>query len=59
MSEKVITITPSEAESLAEFIEFNVFDAIRNDTEIDSMVWLCNICEIYKKAKWGADNDNI
>ena len=39
----MIEITKSEAESLMEFIETNIFDIIRNDEYIDNINWLINI----------------
>lgn len=47
----MIEITKSEAESLIDFIETNIFDAIRNDIEIDSIEWLCDIASVYRKCK--------
>lgn len=49
----MIEITKSEAESLVDFIETNIFDIIRNDPYIDSIEWLENIMAIYKKCKAG------
>lgn len=49
----MIEISKCEATSLADFIEFNIFDAIRNDTEIDSIEWLENILSVYRKCKAG------
>lgn len=46
----MIEITKSEAESLADFISSNIFDAIRNDVDIDSVEWLANIMAVYRKC---------
>ena len=46
----MIKITDSEATSLQEFIEFALYDYIRNDVDIDSLLWLYNILNIYKKC---------
>ena len=46
-----LEITISEAGSLMDFIEHNTFDAIRNDGDIDSIEWLCNLCSVYKKLQ--------
>lgn len=43
--------TEGEVIGLIDFFESNIFDAIRNDTDIDSIVWLCNITNVYKKLK--------
>nr|DAU29331.1 MAG TPA: hypothetical protein [Caudoviricetes sp.] len=47
----MIELTKSEASSLMDFIEFNIFNAIRNDEEIDSVTWLENMMSIYRKCK--------
>ena len=47
----MIEITKDEAESLMDFIEMNIFEIIRENTEIDSIEWLCNIMSVYKKCK--------
>lgn len=46
-----ITMPRGVAESLADFIEWNVFDRIRNDTDIDNINWLCGICDAYKELR--------
>lgn len=43
-------LTRSEAYSLAEFIDMNLIDIIRADTDIDSVKWLINIVEVFKKV---------
>lgn len=48
----MIEITKGEAESLADLIEMNIFDIIRNDSDTD-IEWLENIMAIYKKCKEG------
>ena len=49
MQEDII-ITKEEAESLTEFIELYLLTAIREDTEIDSLGWVYNILNVYKKC---------
>ena len=50
-----VTITPEcsltkdEAYAVAEFISDNLFDYIRNDTDIDSVQWLRNVVHAYEK----------
>lgn len=46
-----IDFTKGEVIGLVDFLECNIFDAIRNDTDIDSIVWLCNMTNVYKKLK--------
>lgn len=51
MAETTITLTDAEIEALTDFIELNLIDVIRTDTEIDNIHWLCCMCEVYKKLK--------
>ena len=52
MSDNVtITIPKEVAEALADFIEFDIFDRIRNDVDIDNINWLCGICDAYRELK--------
>lgn len=50
-----VTITPEcsltkdEAFAVADFIDGNLYDCIRNDTDIDSMQWLRNVLHAYEK----------
>lgn len=46
----MVKITSSEAASLRDFIEFNLIDAIRNDADIDSLLWVYNILNVYRKC---------
>lgn len=46
----MVEITNSEAESLADFISLNLIQVIRDDEDVDSMEWLCNLCRIYEKC---------
>jgi hypothetical protein len=46
----MVKITSKEATSLRDFIEFNLLDAIRNDVEIDSLLWVYNILNVYRKC---------
>ena len=47
----MIEITKDEAESLVDFIKTSIFDSIREDPDVDSIEWLCNIMSVYKKCK--------
>ena len=51
-------LTISEARNLIEFIEMNLFDHIRNDTEIDNIYWLIEMVHVYEKLiNFGGDGD--
>ncbi len=42
-------LTQDECYAVAELINVNLFDIIRNDTDIDSMRWLRNVVRAYEK----------
>lgn len=43
-------LTKDEAFAVAHFIDMNLFDAIRNNTDIDSLEWLRNVVHAYEKC---------
>ena len=47
----VINLTKSQCKIVADFIEENFFDVIRNDTDIDSFDWMIELVDIYKKLR--------
>lgn len=51
----MIDLTKSQCKNLAEIIQSNIFDIIRNDTDIDNIEWLVDIVEAYKKLREGAE----
>jgi hypothetical protein len=55
---KKIDLKPSECKQLADFIEYNIFDVIRNDTDIDNIGWLECMMSTYKKLRDGEKNGN-
>ncbi len=42
-------LTKVECKLLADFIEVNIFNDIRSDTDIDNMQWLVYMVEVYQK----------
>ena len=46
-----INLTFSQVQNLAEFLEFNLIDNIRNNTDIDNIDYVVDMCEIYSKLK--------
>ena len=44
-----MNITKDEAYAVANIIDFNLIDIIRNDTDIDSIKWLRNVIHAYEK----------
>jgi len=52
--ENKLELTKQEAYAVAEFIDMNLIQTIRNDEYIDSMLWLRNLVKAYEKlAKFG------
>ena len=49
----MIDLTKSQCENLADFIQDNIFQAIRDDAEIDNMDWLIDMVDAYKKLREG------
>ena len=47
----MVTLTRAECESLLDFIEPELYNMIRKDTDIDSVQWLINICSIISKCR--------
>lgn len=46
----MIELTTAEADSLLDFLELNLIDVIRNDTDVDSLEWLDNMMSIWRKC---------
>lgn len=44
-----LNLTKDEAFAVANHIDMTLFDAIRTDTEIDSLQWLINMVHAYEK----------
>lgn len=53
----MVEITKNEAASLAELIGLYLFSIIRDDIEINSMEWLCNMVSVYEKCKACAEGE--
>lgn len=47
----MVELTKVEAGAIANLIELNIFEIIRNDTDIDNIGWLCAVMEVYKKCE--------
>ena len=48
-----VELTKSQCENVAEFINYNLLDEIRNDPDIDSVYWvkdMINAMEVLEKA---------
>lgn len=53
----IIDLTESQCKNLCDFIEVNIFEYIRNDTEIDNISWLIDMMKAYQKLKGGGTDD--
>ena len=40
-----VELTKTQCQVVAEFIEMNILDVIRNDTDIDNVAWLENMLD--------------
>lgn len=52
-------LTEKEAYSLAEFIDYNLLQTLRNDHDIDSLQWLRNIIHAYDKLSKYSDYEGL
>ena len=50
-NEMCLNLTFSQVENLAEFFEFHFINSVRNDTDIDNMDYMVDMCDIYSKLK--------
>ena len=46
-----LTLTPDQAENLADFIDIHFLSEIRENEDIDNLEYVCDMCEIYRKLK--------
>ena len=53
----IIDLTESQCKNLCDFIEFNIFEYIRNDRDIDNIGWLIEIIGAYQKLKGGGTDE--
>ena len=56
----MVELTDSEASSLLDFLDLGFIQYIKEDTDVDSMLWLDNMMSIWRKCggrKQYADGD--
>lgn len=46
-----IELTKSQIENLIDFFEINFIDTIRQDTDIDSIGYVCDMCNLHQSLK--------
>lgn len=46
----MIELTQGEAESLLDYLELNFIKDIKDDPDVDSMLWVDNIMSIWRKC---------
>ena len=57
---KTLKLTNSQVANFKEFFEHEFIPSIQRNTEIDNIIYVVDMCEIYKQLlveKGGADND--
>ena len=54
-----VTLTQDEAIALSDLLEFGIFDLIRADEDADNIMWLCNLCNVYKKCKMIKEDSEV
>lgn len=57
MPNPTVTLTRSQCANLAEFIEFHLFDEIRNNPEIDNIEWVCDMAGAYRALQEAANGE--
>ena len=59
----MIEITESEASSLVELLDLGFIQYIKNDADIDSMLWIDNIMSVWRKCggrkQWGEEDEKV
>lgn len=50
-SKRTVELTKTQCKNLADFIQFNIFDEIRNDPEIDNPYWLIEMMDAFQKLE--------
>lgn len=53
-----IELTKGQCESLVDFIEGHLLDAIRNDTDIDNLNWVRNILNVHQVLEEAIKSEN-
>ena len=56
MNDILILLTPSQAENLMDFFETSFIPMVRDVDEIDNMMYLVDMCEIYTQIKQQYEN---
>ena len=52
---KLIKLTDSQINNLIEFLDFYFIESIREDTGVDNMDYLVDMCEVFVKLKKAKD----
>lgn len=53
-----VELTANQCRNVAEFIEHNIFDEIRNDVGIDNIEWLRDMLDAHKVLQEAAGDEN-
>ena len=44
-----VTLYESQIQNIAEFIEMNLINVIREDVDIDNFMYVCGMCDAYRR----------
>ena len=50
-----VELSKAQCQAVADFIEMNILDVIRNDVDIDNIVWLENMLDAKKMLEKAVD----
>ena len=53
-----VELTKDQCKNVAEFIEHNIFDEIRNDVDIDNIEWLRDMLDAHKVLQEYGKDEN-
>lgn len=48
---EVILLTESQIDNLIDFFEMEFIPMIQRDDDIDNIIYICDMCDVYKKLK--------
>lgn len=51
-----VELTKSQCKNLADFLEFNLIESIRNDTDIDNIYYVSDMCKAYEVLREAGGN---
>ena len=52
-----IELSKRQCKNMADFMEWDIFEVIRNDTDIDNIDWLVDMCKAYETLRKVGNED--